>query len=1070
MNKLTRAALSISMALSLSAILSQGVLAKMETDDTKGIDETAWSQNDIYFYQQCPMSEYDGSISVCGTNLPEETIKKLENAGIKDKAEQNMDRYQYAQNETGIPWQVIAALHYREGSMNSDQSITNGEKLYDHVNSDGVRVSSDANEDAKKAADLIISKGKSVYNVDITQDQSIESLGKAFLAYNRGYMYTSKCGNGDIPYTESPYVMNYFDEDHMGMTWLHADSWCNSDKLNSVEGDKNEQIGALAVLAYLCGDEVSVAPDDTGDSVENPGSDDSNDSPNSSGSAAGSTASSGNAKKIAETAFRLAYPKSAKESEYTVDKGKDDRKAYPEFVKATKELGTWKNNKSHGPDCGFFVKAVIATANPDIVNKPDSQIMDSFQSYAKRNPDKWESFDYNGKKIPASDLQSGDVIWWRNSPNNQHWFIVAEDPANGKLYKVEASYCHDDHWHCGEWGHVSTKLEKNSKLKSHNEQWVFRAKGGAPSCGTCEKGNMNLNATAACLAWPLGTDKKQYTLAKGKVLESILSSPGQTDIAGTGIPTPAFQKAWIDTKMYKNSLNDNTQSGHYSWRYGAYCSGFAAVVVRYSGYDKNFSHSQPGADGHVKDHPELWEIIPWDKKKESLQGGDVLYADNQHTWMIVEDEEGEIYTAEASLHGFTFGHICKFDKCPNTNYSNPQIFRAKKANNSNAGVSVKGDMQDSSSSLASATGTTTNAGKGTKDLGASAIELAHPAGTKASVYKYKPTDKFKKQYSALSGPGDGKSYDWFASTAVKYSGLGGNDFPWTLHDMQPYVESSTDWEEVHMQNPKKTGEYKSGDLVFFYSANGWSDREYQGQYLAHVGIYAEDGNGKGHIVQASGDYYGIVEDTSNITTNYFPVIRVYRNNNNKNTTSACELCPADQDGSGNPATVSGGMDLTQAKAFMKKYHDLPSSQWRKYSLTGYDCKDGPVANCVSFSNYFIQKYTSYGKTASGDGGVFAKNFKSAAKLDSGNVPKIYAVFSKSTGSTMCGNHLCGHTGVVLGIDKERNKIIIGEAGCSMSNDWTDAHEYPLDNWTGGNLFYAYTESIVKLEEIAKDAK
>ena len=92
---------------------------------------------------------------------------------------------------------------------------------------------------------------KLVYDVELTANSTTEEWGKAFLSYNRGFMYVC---NGNIPYTDSPYVMNYFDDAHMGMTWIYADSHvCNGAKVNGVAGKKDANVGALAVFAYLCG-------------------------------------------------------------------------------------------------------------------------------------------------------------------------------------------------------------------------------------------------------------------------------------------------------------------------------------------------------------------------------------------------------------------------------------------------------------------------------------------------------------------------------------------------------------------------------------------------------------------------------------------------------------------------------------------------------------------------------------------------------------------------------------------------------------------------------------------------
>lgn len=43
--------------------------------------------------------------------------------------EQNIDAYKLAEEEQGVPWQVLAGIHFREGSCNPNQSMASGETL-----------------------------------------------------------------------------------------------------------------------------------------------------------------------------------------------------------------------------------------------------------------------------------------------------------------------------------------------------------------------------------------------------------------------------------------------------------------------------------------------------------------------------------------------------------------------------------------------------------------------------------------------------------------------------------------------------------------------------------------------------------------------------------------------------------------------------------------------------------------------------------------------------------------------------------------------------------------------------
>lgn len=183
------------------------------------------------------------SASPGSTQLPQETIDRIEQQDLRGRAEQNMERYAYAQEQTGVPWYVVATLHYREAGMRGEASILNGQPLlgYAYVNIDGQTVGANPKEDAVNAANALKRLAAGVYDVDVTKsDLGLDDWGNAFLAYNRGYLFQ----RAGVSYTESPYVMNGFDAQHMNMRWSSADT------VSGVDGNK---IGALAAMTYLSG-------------------------------------------------------------------------------------------------------------------------------------------------------------------------------------------------------------------------------------------------------------------------------------------------------------------------------------------------------------------------------------------------------------------------------------------------------------------------------------------------------------------------------------------------------------------------------------------------------------------------------------------------------------------------------------------------------------------------------------------------------------------------------------------------------------------------------------------------
>lgn len=161
--------------------------------------------------------------------------------------------------------------------------------------------------------------------------------------------------------------------------------------------------------------------------------------------------------------------------------------------------------------------------------------------------------------------------------------------------------------------------------------------------------------------------------------------------------------------------------------------------------------------------------------------------------------------------------------------------------------------------------------------------------------------------------------------------------------------------------------------------------------------------------------------------------------------------------------TAGGMNLEQAKAFMDSYKNNPSNA-DFIGTAARTCNGGPLSNCVSFSMYFVNKFTSIdGTKRAGNGSIVVSNLVAnnpSLGLETGHSPRPYAIFSTPSGSQMCGNVKCGHTGVVLGVDTVNQKIIIGEAGCSDPASWDGAHEYPLANFDNENYTYLYTENFL----------
>lgn len=172
---------------------------------------------------------------------------------------------------------------------------------------------------------------------------------------------------------------------------------------------------------------------------------------------------------------------------------------------------------------------------------------------------------------------------------------------------------------------------------------------------------------------------------------------------------------------------------------------------------------------------------------------------------------------------------------------------------------------------------------------------------------------------------------------------------------------------------------------------------------------------------------------------------------------------------------SGGMNEAQAKSFMGLYRALQPANWKTawngvnpvtpYKINAYmgdeNLAYGPLANCVAFSQYFINRYTTK-TTGVLNGKDFAGLLISSGFTHGGSTPRVYSVFSRPSAKDPTGP---GHTGVVLSIDEENDSIITGEAHYGQPLE--DAKEYKrsLTKFKGSNYTYAYTDDFLKLEEL-----
>lgn len=612
----------------------------------------------------------------------------------------------------------------------------------------------------------------------------------------------------------------------------------------------------------------------------------------------------------------------------------------------------------------------------------------------------------------------------------------------------------------------ATRYKDAQKYYDEFKGKIFEDDANSDSEDPCDsniEGSKNINGAAVALAWPLGTEKSKYSWKNG-----------------TG--TELFNEVY--PKLIPKGSRKSYQ-GCDGPIYGASCDRFVSTVVRYSGYDKNFPTgvglSEGSQGGYPLKHKDLWERIDWDGDPADLKAGDVVLRSG-HVAIAVQDENGKFYIAEAGLCN-SYGHIRKIKSKENFDY----IIRATKAKNSNVGVSVTDGVKSSSTTGMLTTGTGQNNG----DINGSAIALAWPLGTTSKTSISKAYDKFVEFYNSLEGYKnrggqrwqDGKSCSVFVNTVLLYAGaVKGSKVRSPGGIIDYMIEHPDEWEEVEGSGTGnlKYSDLQGGDVLIYYRAalSPGNDSKYnfRGLHVGHAALYVEDNNdsliAEAHFEAQWGHLRK--QSASKRVSSQIRVFRWKKQNGGAN----CNLCSTPGDGS-EMQLKAGGMTLAEAREFMSAYKTAAMGKYykRKYSITfqgatitNANCPYGVMNNCVAFSQWFINKYTTIGPnwTSTTDGVGMVNKLVSTKGLKKGNAdsPRPYAIFSNAQWSG------AGHTGVVLGVDENTKKIVVGEASCS----WSAGHlyyeprakEYSFDYIKKNNWSFAYTDEVLSKGGVLKD--
>ncbi len=171
-------------------------------------------------------------------------------------------------------------------------------------------------------------------------------------------------------------------------------------------------------------------------------------------------------------------------------------------------------------------------------------------------------------------------------------------------------------------------------------------------------------------------------------------------------------------------------------------------------------------------------------------------------------------------------------------------------------------------------------------------------------------------------------------------------------------------------------------------------------------------------------------------------------NETKNTNSICFA-----------GSVNGGLSNEQAQRLADYYNgsEVDADSW--------GLPFGKM-NCVSFSKFFVERFTDLPHGGWPNGKDVAHTLASRAGLSEGIDARPFAVFSVTKGSTVCNDgHLCGHTGIVVAVNGDDLTTI---EAAYQAHDARVIHRNIsyFKNSKYGNTF-TYIDSVLNYDELAQ---
>lgn len=330
------------------------------------------------------------------------------NNEVLQQIQDNKKVYQTAVSGTNIPWQVLAAIHFRES--NAAIYNPNGQGVYQIVSGNytvGAITEEEFLEQSKTAVEFIKNK---IGNLDLSNDDNVKRLFFLYNGADEKYIEKAKkmgfsdeqASNGE----GSPYVMNLFDEKRDPNSSNMSPFWPGRYTGDGQYDETSTEIRPGAYLVYKAlggGENTEVC----------------------------STNYSSVGELIAKTALDLSWEGKKKHD-------KEDPK--PEYVAAMKEVGAYFTPCSatvcapKGASCDQFVATVMRFSGADENYKLYGA--DASGNYMKEHKELYSEVNYDGTNPEV--LQPGDIFATYNSSGHGHIWIYVE--IDGKMGRADASF------------------------------------------------------------------------------------------------------------------------------------------------------------------------------------------------------------------------------------------------------------------------------------------------------------------------------------------------------------------------------------------------------------------------------------------------------------------------------------------------------------------------------------------------------------------------------------------------------------------------------------------------------